>query len=96
LNRVGPDELAALLLHLTERQELFALERGACFLGELAPGRLLGTLVFCVLAFGDGPRAQILLCPEWPAWMDEQDLKAAFGSALKKDSGALSRGGCHK
>src|SRR4029077_6139811 len=65
--------LAAFLLHRRERNERLA-RRKAGFLGELAQGRCQQLLARIDQPLRDGPDACVLLGPERPAGMTEQDF----------------------
>src|SRR5215217_5753370 len=72
---VGGDDLAALLAHLAELDELGAgRQRAAELLFELAQRARARIVAVLVLALRDRPRAGVLLGPERSAGMHEQDL----------------------
>src|SRR6266699_837091 len=82
LDRPGVHRLAAPLLERRERTELPA-NPATGFLLELPPRGCERVLIGSELTLGDGPRAQILLRPEWTTGMDEEDFEAARGTAVE-------------
>jgi hypothetical protein len=89
--RVGQNQFAATLAHLTQRPERtgrFDTE----FLGEF-PARC-GFRVFAVVQFPfrNRPCAEIAGAPERPARMDEENDKASVAMTIHQDAGAY---GCH-
>src|SRR5262249_19404385 len=85
--RPGGDDLAAALHDLAERKEL-ALPGRAGFLLDLALGHRERVLAGDIFAFRDRPGAEILLRPERPARMHQQQLEAGAAPAVEQDAGA--------
>src|SRR5262249_54636986 len=70
-----------------------AARRSAGLLLELALGDRERLFAFGVLALRDRPGPEVLLSPEWAAWMDEQELEATVASPVHQDAGASLRHG---
>src|SRR5262249_34315677 len=87
LQRPGGDNLAAFLGDVAERHKL-AFDVGTGLLREFAPGDRERILAFRIFAFGDRPGAEILLGPERPTRMHQQQLDGIARLAIKQDAGA--------
>ena len=83
----GDDALAARLDGPPQGLQL-ALQRDAELLRELAPGGGFRVLAVAIFAFRDRPGAGVLLGPERPAGVDEEDAEAPRPRAC--------RGGCRR
>src|SRR5579859_5439838 len=77
----GRDALVSALLHFAEGQE-FALCGPAGLFLKLAPGSVKGGFAIQVLTLGDGPRAEIFVCPEGAARVNQEDLQPLLAPSI--------------
>src|ERR1700722_12487424 len=90
LARPGGDRLAA-WLPVGAEIEKPARDLHAGFFKEFALGGGEEVFAFIGKALGNGPRAFILLGPEWTARMDKHHFKARVATTEQQDSGAQFR-----
>src|SRR5437016_396113 len=88
-NQPGRDDLSAWLLEVAQCNEI-AVDAKARLLGKLALCRFEGRFAFFVEAFGDRPRAHVLLRTERSARMHEEELKLWPATAKQQQSRAAN------
>lgn len=91
LDGPGPDELAAGLSDLAERQGAAGGRGQPEFLAELAASRIERFLVRSVLTLRQRPRAMVSTCPERSTGVGEQDLHGVAATTQDEQSSAATR-----
>lgn len=84
----GVDDLVALLLQFTEGDEV-AVDGVAGLFVEFAPRGGQRVFIGVVEALGDRPNAVVLLLPERPAGVGEEELQFVVAEAIEEEAGGV-------
>src|SRR6185437_7303885 len=87
----SPDDLAAALAHVAQREQVFLSQLDPELLAEFLAGNLFGIFTGNIFAFWNRPGSLVLVAPQRAAGMNEKHFNRSLPSSERNNSSACLR-----